>query len=291
LIEYARFVANPVGGWSQSAPVPGAVDALYPEVVIDELARVTVVWHQYMTSLQFELKSTRFAPATGWGSVRHVGVSLNVASGGGKKLAIDPDGRITAIWTFVAGNSGQWAHYVARNDPGTDTWGAPVVLASGEGFGHSAQLAIDVTGNVLAAWEQPDGATTRAYFARFDKAAGAWSAAREIPGTLGVGTKHFAPLPNGDFLGVWSAALAGGDEIARASRYRLSTDEWLPAVNLSTPADDVSVGDVESDALGNAFVTWEHANGTECCASRAAQRRLSELECRRGPRPDGRGRP
>lgn len=51
VVEIACFYGGSTNLWTWSATVPGAVDALYPEVVMDEFGRVTVVWHQSMPGL------------------------------------------------------------------------------------------------------------------------------------------------------------------------------------------------------------------------------------------------
>ena len=58
-------------------------------------------------------------------------------------------------------------------------------------------------------------------------------------------------------MAIWSLS-AAGLETVRASRYLLTTGTWSPAVILSVPAADADAGDLETDALGNAFAVWHH---------------------------------
>lgn len=256
ILEFAQFGAE-TAAWTSTAAVPGAVGALYPEVVYDSRSRFTVSWHQLVSDFEFRLKAARYSPSpAGWGPIREVGVTLNVATGSQRKLVIDREDFITAIWTY-ANNSAmppEWAIRAARYNSSTDTWGSPATLATGTGNSGSGKLAIDESGDVLAVWEQPEANTGRLFFAHFDNAAGAWSSARPIPGTLDVGDEQFAALPGGDFLAIWTAS-DGDLNVVQASRLR-GADSWTAPVNLSALSDDADAGDLETDGLGNAFATW-----------------------------------
>ena len=118
-------------------------------------------------------------------------------------------------------------------------------------------------------WGQPEAAVPppateniNLRFARFSKAAGSWSSPATIPSTFNVEDEHVAALPNGDLLAVWAAPV-GADDIVQASRLQLSTGIWSAAVTLSAAGGDADVGDVETDALGNAFAVWNRSDGVQ----------------------------
>jgi hypothetical protein len=275
-VGHAYFYAGP-DVWTQAATIPVAVNALYPEVVIDEFGRVTVTWYENILDVTFHVKSARYSPTAPaqWTSARVIGASGHIANGGPNRLVIDEDGAITAIWTFVNNSPvpPQYSILVARYNSSTDTWGDDTPLETGQGTGRGAELVADAEGNIGAIWQQPLPATPpfenfQLRFARFDKDAGNWSSPATIPGTFNVDSERMAPLSDGDFMAVWAAPLGGGD-IAQASRFQLSAGTWTPAVTLSAPLGDADVGDIETDARGNAFAVWNRFDGVQEVAQAA----------------------
>jgi hypothetical protein len=271
ILEYARYLGGGINSWTQAATVPG-VNGLYPEVVLDSAGRFTVVWHQDVLMTIFEIKSRRFTPGLGWGGVLDVGVSGNGASGSDDRFVIDGDGHAWFVWTHfnTAVTPNQYKILAARFDSAAGTWSAEVTLASRQGNGHGAHLTVDSVGNVTAIWPQPEGnlTDTRLHFARFDKAAGIWSAASPVPGTLNAEEERLTTLPDGDVLGIWSAPFAGG-EVVQVSRYDVATSQWTLPDTLSAPGGDADAGDIDVDAAGNVFAVWNRFNGAQEVAQAA----------------------
>jgi hypothetical protein len=214
----------------------------------------------------FELKSRRLTPGQGWGGILDVGVSGHGASGSDDRLVIDGDGHASLVWTHFnnATVTGNYKILTARFNSTTGTWSDEVTLASGQGNGHGAHLAIDANGHVTAIWPQPEGnlIDTRFHFARFDTAAGAWTAAAPVPGTFNAENERLTTLPNGDVLAIWSAPFAG-DDVVQVSRYDVAASQWTPAVTLSAPGEDGDAGDIGTDGQGNAFAVWNRFNGAQ----------------------------
>jgi hypothetical protein len=272
IIEYAQYFGGAINAWTQAATVPGVVNALYPEVVLDGLGRVTVVWHQDLALTTFEIKSRRLTPGQGWGGILDVGLSGHGASGSDDRLVIDADGNISFVWTHFNNDviPSQYKILATLFSPAAGTWSAEHTLASGQGNGHGAHLTVDSVGNVTVIWAQPEGNAndTRLHFGRFDKAAGNWNAALPVPGTFNGEDERLAPLPNGDVLAIWSAPFAGGD-VVQVSRYDPGTGQWTPAVTLSAPGGGADAGDLDTDAQGNVFVVWNRFNGVQEVAQAA----------------------
>jgi hypothetical protein len=266
IVEHAYFVAGS-NAWTQAAAVPGAVNALYPAVVMDRLRRVTVMWSESVLDATFFVKVAHYDPArvpASWTGPHSIGGTGNGAGSREDDLVVDRDGNVTAIWDFI--NTQPQPHrysvVVARYTPASGAWTGGDILELGDGNASGSQLAVDDAGNVFAVWSQPVGVNNRQLrFARFDRAVGGWSQATTIPASTGAGNTRTATLPAGDALAIWSVDV-GSDEVVVASRYLLPTGLWTPPTTLSAPAEDADGGDLDTDALGNAFAVWNRFDGT-----------------------------
>ncbi|HSB62117.1 MAG TPA: hypothetical protein VLI67_10380 [Vicinamibacteria bacterium] len=222
-----RIWANrfrPGAGWATAEPIspPEAREgALFADVAMDALGNAVAVWQRWAAPGLWDVVAARLEPARGWGPATTVAASR--PSGEFPRVAMDPGGNALAVWRDATGGSvfGVWAARF-RRDRG---WGQTVLLQSNVGTGADLpQVALDGTGNGLAAWRRPEADRVSIFAARFLDDAG-WDvplvvASGPRAGTdLGnVGPVALALGPGGGAVAAWAQGDAGGHAVW-ASRY------------------------------------------------------------------------
>ena len=102
---------------------------------------------------------------------------------GSPAVAISDNGEAVVSYTQLTNGTPYWDLYVRRHDGAA--WQDSVKVDS-EDLGNvasSGNLAIDDSGNILAAWGQGDGEFQNAWSTTFDRSTAAWSAAAKLENT------------------------------------------------------------------------------------------------------------
>ena len=138
---------TPYGSWSAPITVSEAgSDASNAKVTVGSDGAATAVWRGGDGGSDQIKGSSR--PAKG---VWSIPVTLSTVSGNvyDPQLAVDPDGMVTALWSWWDGNQGEVQ--TASRRPG-DTWSRPVTLSSCCEDAQAARIAVGSDGRATALW-------------------------------------------------------------------------------------------------------------------------------------------
>ncbi len=149
--------------------------------------------------------------------------------------------------------------YANRYVAGTG-WGTAVLLTSAAGDADDPQIAIDSSGNAIAVWSQLDGANYNILTNRYVAGTG-WGSAVIIESNSGHAVNpQIAIDSSGNAIAVWSQE----DGIRRnilANRYTIGTG-WATSFLIESNNEDASYPQISINSLGDAFVLWQHNDGT-----------------------------
>jgi len=130
------------------------------------------------------------------------------------------------------------------------------------------QIAVDASGNAIAAWVQIDNGILSIWTNRYDVTTGLWDTPAVIESDSGAGHFAFAPQigidASGNAIAVWRQS-NGTVYSIWANRYDVTTGLWGMATEIETDnnaghtAHDPQIG---VDASGNAIAVWRQSNGT-----------------------------
>jgi hypothetical protein len=229
--------------------VPGAHNALSPQIAVDRNNNVTVVWERYAGTKLLVQSVDR--PAGGsWTSPADVG---EVALGAAPEpwIAVDWEGRATVVWKDAGVIETAFR-------PFAGSWEAPVPLSPEESF--TPQAAMDARGDTTVVWMHFDGSNYVVESAYRPEGA-EWEAPALVsqPGEAG-GNPHVALDAAGDSLVAWRGEDEGKEFVQAA--YRPAGGSWAPAGDVSTEGEAVEAVRAAVDPNGNAIVAWA-GNGSE----------------------------
>ena len=207
--------------------------ATVPQVAFDASGNALAVWQQSDGSRR-NIWSNRFKAGTGWGTAELIEWN-NGADADNPQIAVAGNGDAVAVWQ-QNGNSGPptriWSN---RYTVGSGWGGFPALIQTDISGGGTAtalapQIAMDASGNALAVWVQPDGAsdnTPDIWVSRYTVGSGWGTTANHgqvrinIPGATGspAGWPQIAIDANGNALVVWYQSDGVNDSIW-ANRYQ-----------------------------------------------------------------------
>jgi len=166
---------TPSGGWGaavliENAPYP----AFDQRVAVDPDGNAVAVWTQSDGNVE-SAWSNRYTPSGGWGTPVLIenDDTNRVLPGngvdGGPQVAVDWQGKATAVWRQSDGNADSiWSN---RYTP-SGGWGTPVLIENdSEGLPNirgGPQVAVDPDGNATAVWIQYVGNTPSIWSNRFE---------------------------------------------------------------------------------------------------------------------------
>jgi PKD domain-containing protein len=257
---------RPVGEpWEAPVEVSGA-GAYVPQAAVGAEGDATVIWMRFDGAMY--VVESAFRPADGEWEGPTV-VSEPGEEGGNPQIALGAQGDVMAIWRGEGG--GYDAVRASYRPPGGD-W-QPVVNVSGEGEEvHSPQIALDPSGNALAAWGASDGELGSHAIAKaaFRPAGADW----EAPVVLSEDGQNAHPseiafdkLGNGTI--VWLRF--DGDHYVVQAAYRPVGGDWEQARDLSDDSRSAMDPSIVLAAPGNAVAAngaatavWSIDEGKDC---------------------------
>lgn len=256
-------LASPVAAVPASIATHGATLSLSPTPPL--------VWGgHYTISLTSDLMSAVGQPvaptsvsfdvaAPTWSAPAQLAVSTFTA--GSPVVAMNESGHAFAAWQQDTDGTGTWNIQAARFDVSTRAWSARVALHPGNRSQAAPGVAIDVTGNAIAAWSEDTGNFVyNIYAARFVAAQGTWGPATLIQTVLGRTAQAPQVVMDADGNGtvVWQQYNEDESALAvYASRFDVSSGSWRPAVQLDPSAVNPKIA---LDASGNAVAVWERTS-------------------------------
>jgi len=165
--------------------------------------------------------------------------------------AIDSAGEALVAW---GGGRIQTA-----DKPPTEGWGEPETLSETGHFATLADIAVDDSGDALAAWQFDRGFEENVVQAASRPAGAGW----EEPEDLSAGEHALTPQAEMDAAGnglvVWETSEAGHHVIESAERP--DQGAWQHPVDLSPPGELASRPSLAMNQEGDALVAWEAQNG------------------------------
>lgn len=254
---FASFY-TPYVGWT--APVEldtvRAGNAEQPAVAMNAAGRAVAVW-VLRNGAQADLYAAEYAPGGGWSTPRAVESRGEPVST--PRVAVDDAGNALAVWRQSDGTAeSAWA---ARLSVGVG-WSAPLLLETEPGAVTAPVLAAVPTGEALAAWTQPDAASTaRVRTSRFAPDTG-WTVAAQLPETAAQAPVAAALSLDGSAVVVFRGPLGAPNAVsAFAARYEPGTG-WSAAVELGAALSSTEEPSVAMDPWGRALVAWTGPGST-----------------------------
>lgn len=242
---------TPGAGWAAEESV--ATSGGISDVAVDGTGNILMLIETSTSIVVDRVSVARFdANTSTWGAVTSLASGLSGPASPGSRLSMNAAGLAIATWS-------RGAVLEARRLPaGSSTWTPPVTLASGGVYNDAARATVATDGAITVAWTHTDAAARTIQAARYDPGTDTWSPSADLPGQ---GTSAYGPAAmDVDALGnvhvVWSQSLVSPLIRVMAARFAVSTGQWTTAANLSAINQSAFVGDVATDAAGNATTVW-----------------------------------
>jgi hypothetical protein len=230
-------------------------DAEEPQVAVDSAGNAVAVWSRSNGSHTIIQAAVRPAGGAWSGSVDLSAVGRNATE---PQLAVDPAGNAVAVWSR---SNGSHTIIQAAGRPAGGSWSGSVDLSAAGRNAKEPQVAIDSSGDALAAWQRFDG-IAQIVQSRSRPAGGAWGATDELsePGQ-DAEAPQVAVDPAGNAIAVWSRR-DGSDFIVQAAT-RPAGGGWLGPIDLSDEGENAEEPQVAVDPTGSAVAVWSREDGTD----------------------------
>lgn len=186
----------------------------------------------------------------------------NAGNAGSPQIAIDASGNALAVWEQTDGTRfNVWAN---RYTAATNSWGTAALIETDNAGGvANPQIAMDISGNAIAVWEQSDGTRSNVWANRFTAATSSWGTAVLIENNSAgnAGAPQIAIDASGNAIAIFSQA-DGAQFNVYVNRYTAASNTW------GTPSPENAAGgfafnpQISIDASGNAMAVWQQTDGT-----------------------------
>ena len=207
------------GGWGTPVQIGTGLE---PQIASDASGNALAVW-----TLSGGIWSNRYTSGVGWGTAALIQWTGSNASSA--HVAFDPSGNALAVWQQDGGAGSNMHIWSNRYTTGVGWGGFPSLIQTDFSGGATAsavtpQIAIDASGNALAVWVQPDGAsdsTPDIWVNRYTAGSG-WGTTSNlgqirinVPGAAGAPAlqPQLAMDGNGNALVVWTQSDGVTDSI------------------------------------------------------------------------------
>jgi len=252
-----RYVSGAGWGAAQLIETDDSGSACTSQVASDSAGNATAVWYQ-SDGVRFNIWSNRYIVGAGWMTAQLI-ESDDSGDASEPRVATDSLGNAVAVWSQSDGiRSNIWSN---RYVTGVG-WGSPQLIETDNAGGASApELAVDSSGNAVAAWWQFDGIRSNIWSNRFVVGIG-WGTAQLIE-TDSSGTAsgpHVAVDRSGNAVAVWYQSDGVRNSIW-SNRYVVGTG-WGAAQLIETDNSDAFNPRVAVDNSGNAVSVWCQYDGT-----------------------------
>ena len=230
------------------------------DIAIDGAGNAVAVWHYSA------VEARRLTAATGqWGTTAVLSAPLSMPQIGQllpvPKVAVNGAGDAVANWT----NGG--VVEAARYRHASDTW-TPAARVS-TGSDDSQRGAIDSAGNIVLAWHHNTATTRTLQATRFDAAASAWTAVRDlappgapIPLIFNYGPPAVVVDAADNVLVLASRSVNGTDSGLVSSYFARGTGTWFTGGGLSLPGRDARLPNLAADGAGSVTAVWFEGLGS-----------------------------
>ncbi len=236
--------------------IPGPGVPREPDVAMDALGRVVVVWLQAQGGAD-RVWARRFDPATGWAPAEVLDAAA-VGTDRAPRVAVHRNGSALVTWLRDSPAGRSVMSRAFQPGPG---WGPERQLDASAGPARQPAVTLDGQGRGMVVWPQSDDS--------FDDTFPPWS--RNVDLTTGAGTttrvesigldaslQQLVTLDDGSVLLAWRAFLGSAVELAATSRFHPSSGWSVP---LQPTGSGVFVAGVSAISLaagpgGTSAVMW-----------------------------------
>lgn len=260
----ARRYSAVSGTWSAATVIgSGSHEEAYPRVAMDAVGNAIAVW-QLPNGAKVEgamgyfvtgdIVATRYDASKGTWSLPAV-IDAGNRRGLYPRIVMDASGNAIAAWTRLNGSTsaGQNDIVVNHYSAATGVWGTAAAINSAPGL-VSAEIAMDASGNAVAAWSQSSGGSYSIWTKRYSAPAGTWGPASVIPAQGAAWLHNLVMDPAGNSIVLWSQANPSELPSLLASRYSAARSGWAMATVI---AESVGLSGIAMDGHGNALVAWQ----------------------------------
>lgn len=252
-----RYVAGSGWGVASLIEVNMVGSAREPVVAVDRTGNATAVWSEW-DGTRSKVYSNRYIVGTGWGRSVHIGVD-GAENATRPDVAMDESGNAIAVWAQSDGT--RYNIYANRYAVGVGWWTPTLIETDNSGNADYPVVAVDSSGNAIAAWQQHDGARYNIWANRYMVGMG-WGIAEPIE-TENVNDAHYPDIAvddSGNFIVVWSQH-DGTRWNIWSNRYVRGAG-WEGATRVETDDTHHAVSpSVAVDSAGNAIAVWVQSNG------------------------------
>jgi Bacterial Ig-like domain len=257
-INANRYVAGTGWGTPTLIETDNAGAAVTPRIAVDASGNIFAVW-QENDGTRTNIWANRYAVGTGWGTAALIETN-NAGGAYSPQIAVDANGNALAVWSQSDGTRYNiWSNrYVAGTGWGTAT----LIETDNLGDANYPQVAVDVSGNALAVWEQSDGTRTNIWANRYVVGTG-WGTAALIE-TDNAGDANIPQIAidaSGNAIAVWQQS--------NGTYYYIWTNRFVVGTGWGTAArievgnlGDAQIPQIAVDASGNALAVWQESDGT-----------------------------
>jgi hypothetical protein len=161
-------------GWSTAVWIDAhdANDAHTPQVSFDTRGNAVAVWQQQ--GKRTSIHANRLVAGAGWGSATQIENGNGYASA--PKVASDRSGGVLVVWHL---QGSQYTTVLANRYVAGAGWGSATQIAPAKVNAYNPQIGLDTHGDVVAQWQQPQGAVNYNGANRFVAGVG-WGAATRV---------------------------------------------------------------------------------------------------------------
>lgn len=127
-------------------------DAYPPRVAVDGSGNAIAMWYQH-DGTRLSIWANRYVVETGWGTASLVETD-DVGDASYPEVAVDSSGNAIAVWRQDDGTrTNIWANHYVKGIG----WGSPTLIETDNvGGTNEPKIAVDGSGNAIAAWHQYD---------------------------------------------------------------------------------------------------------------------------------------
>jgi hypothetical protein len=255
--------------WSELTEIGSTAlnDALSPEVVVDGLGNVLVVWRQRNDSSRYSAWVNRYDSVNNsWGNESVIDDNSNFDV---QFPVISSDGKGNAIVVWAKRDSGNIANiWAARYAYADKQWQTAVKIENSDNTAVTPQVALDKNGNALAVWQQTDSDIEEQngeniWAARFIAKSNSWQTPILIESDSGdAAAPAIAMDKQGNGISLWYQD-NGSREITKASRYDVVNNVWKQSGPIGDSKDSMYEQKIAFQSNGNAIATWRQAVGSK----------------------------
>ncbi|HQZ39332.1 MAG TPA: fibronectin type III domain-containing protein [Vicinamibacterales bacterium] len=263
------FAAPALAQRAWSVPLdltPGGQQARRPRLAMDDNGHALATWIREQGTARVTQSSRLTGGSLIWTLPANISAPSTEAALEGTDIALNGSGDGVAAWVHREPGSDPARQRIqaARYDGVAAAWGTPVNLSAPVETAVHPRVGLDAAGNALVIWVASGPTTRVVQGARYDAAAGEWSAlvTLSVDGGDIAGEPALSMDDAGDGVAVWARG-NGSATIVQASAYDGASGAWSAPVDLSAvgyPASDPHVSRARTGVA--AVAVWKRSNGT-----------------------------